>query len=74
VVKSSSWDMLEYRNDRLVASTNMKSGSQYRINYVLRAETTGESAIPAIFMENMYQPEKLIYKPYQSIPSITIRP
>ncbi|CCN81694.1 putative Large extracellular alpha-helical protein [Vibrio nigripulchritudo SFn27] len=74
VVKSSSWDMLGYRNDRLVASTNMKSGSQYRINYVLRAETPGESAIPAMFMENMYQPEKLIYKPYQSIPSITIRP
>jgi hypothetical protein len=25
-------------------------------------------------MEKMYQPEKMIYKPYRSIESITIRP
>ncbi|PKF77771.1 hypothetical protein CW749_19735 [Vibrio sp. vnigr-6D03] len=74
VIESSKWDMLEYRNDRLIASTNMKKGQRYRINYVLRAETPGVSTLPALFMEKMYQPEKLIYKPYRSIESITIRP
>ncbi|MBD1558455.1 hypothetical protein HC752_16085 [Vibrio sp. S9_S30] len=74
VMESSEWDMLEYRNDRLVASINMKKEQDYRINYVLRAETPGISALPALFMEKMYQPEKLIYKPYPSIEFITIRP
>lgn len=58
----SRTETLEYRNDRLMAAFNANSGSDYQFNYVIRAETPGNSAVPALYLEDMYQPEKFIYE------------
>ncbi|CAK3961483.1 alpha-2-macroglobulin [Vibrio crassostreae] len=70
--KASDWSMLEYRNDRLIASASLRKDHQYVINYVLRAETPGISNIPAIFIEEMYQPQNMIYKPYSGFKQFEI--
>lgn len=70
--KNSQWSMLEYRNDRLIASADLQKNSMYVINYVLRAETPGLSVIPALFIEEMYQPQNMIYKPFSGFTHIQI--
>ncbi|MUK94624.1 hypothetical protein GNP80_19600 [Aliivibrio fischeri] len=70
--ETSEWSMLEYRNDRLIASASLRRGHQYVINYVLRAETPGISSIPALFIEEMYQPQNMIYKPYSGFKQFEI--
>lgn len=70
--KNSQWSMLEYRNDRLIASSNLQRNTRYTINYVLRAETPGTSTIPALFIEEMYKPQNMIYKPFSNFTHIQI--
>ena len=48
----------EYRHDRFVVSTHLIKGKQYRYAYTMRAEVQGEYAVPPIYIESMYQPEK----------------
>ncbi len=56
-------DHTEYRNDRFVVADEFHKGTQYRYAYVLRAEVPGTFAVPPVFLESMYRPEKhLIYR------------
>lgn len=71
---SSAFDMLEYRNDRLIASTNMQNKSLYVLNYVVRAETPGVGKVPAMFLEQMYQPENMLYQADRRFREIEIQP
>ncbi len=74
VKSASSTHMQEYRNDRFVASLDMKSGYTYTFNYVIRAETAGTASVPALYVESMYQPENLLYQPMTAFKSMTIKP
>ncbi|WP_120512830.1 alpha-2-macroglobulin family protein [Photobacterium salinisoli] len=64
-------DHQEYRNDRFVLSDEMRKGQQSRYGYILRAEVPGTFAVPPVFIESMYRPEKhLAY--WQTPQTITV--
>jgi len=73
IYKTSDWTMLEYRNDRLIASMNMRNNQRYTINYVLRAETSGTSMVPPMFLEEMYQPQNMVYEPATDFKQLIIQ-
>ncbi len=53
---------VEYRNDRFVVADEFNKREHYHYAYVLRAEVPGTFAVPPVFLESMYHPEKhLIY-------------
>ncbi|MBF9003588.1 alpha-2-macroglobulin family protein [Vibrio nitrifigilis] len=72
-------DMVEYRNDRFVLATTLdwndwsEERNTYRFYYVMRAETPGVSHVPAMYAENMYQPETYLYQPQQTHSSLVIQ-
>jgi hypothetical protein len=72
---NSDNDFTEYRNDRFVASLNLRSRNRYTFNYVIRAETPGESIVPESYLEDMYSPERFVFtKPtIKSIDIVTDR-
>lgn len=50
---------VEYRNDRFVVSDTLGTfPGKYHYVYVLRAEVPGTYAVPPVFLESMYTPEK----------------
>ncbi|WP_330960235.1 alpha-2-macroglobulin family protein [Photobacterium sp. 53610] len=57
-VKLETPDHQEYRNDRFVLSGQMYKKQIYQYGYVLRAEVPGTFAVPPVFIESMYRPEK----------------
>ncbi|MCT4627895.1 MG2 domain-containing protein [Halodesulfovibrio sp.] len=62
---------VEYRNDRFVVSDTMQ-GYAYRYAYVLRAEVPGKYAVPPVFLESMYNPERR-YLQWQQPTRVTIK-
>ncbi len=72
VKATSSANMIEYRNDRYVASLHIKGYTTYHFNYVIRAETPGQSVAPPLYLEDMYQPEDFVYEDPAAVQSFTI--
>ncbi len=48
----------EQRSDRYVASASMEKGQVYRFAYLLRAVSEGEYAVPPVWVEDMFTPER----------------
>ncbi|WP_303562586.1 alpha-2-macroglobulin [Photobacterium sp. 1_MG-2023] len=57
-VKLNTPEHQEYRNDRFVLSGKLYEDQKYHFGYVLRAEVPGTFAVPPVFIESMYRPEK----------------
>lgn len=53
----SDFDIIEARDDRLVASRETYRQDDYRLAYIIRAVTPGEFANPGVVVEDMYRPE-----------------
>ncbi|WP_434339597.1 alpha-2-macroglobulin family protein [Motilimonas cestriensis] len=56
-------ERIEYRNDRWVVA--LPSAGEYKeltLAYVLRAQSQGQAKMPALYIEDMYQPARFIYQ------------
>ncbi|QDP01629.1 alpha-2-macroglobulin family protein [Thalassotalea sp. PS06] len=51
----------EFRNDRYVAAVDIGYSINYKFAYVLRAETPSTSKARPTLIEDMYQPERLLF-------------
>ncbi|WP_068546501.1 alpha-2-macroglobulin family protein [Thalassotalea crassostreae] len=54
---------VEYRNDRFIASADIRRYGSYQFHYVIRAETPGQAIMPKGYIEDMYNPERFAFAP-----------
>ena len=52
----SKFDMVESRDDRLIASGDTNGKSNYTAAYIVRATMNGDFAFPGVVVEDMYRP------------------
>jgi len=53
----STTDNTEFRDDRYAAALDLAPGQRnFALAYLVRAVTPGEYRVPAVFVEDMYQP------------------